>query len=95
MSHHEAPVSCMQGSSIEATLWGDFADRCHDMLEEGKVRPHRLPAVTTGFFLLQMQADSQANLIGFNFSMYFPDWQSQSCPSGNHAACVSSLTSFV
>ena len=27
----------MQGTAIEATLWGDFADKHHDTLEEGKV----------------------------------------------------------
>jgi hypothetical protein len=30
-------VDIVQGTAIEATLWGDFADKHHDTLEEGKV----------------------------------------------------------
>ena len=32
----------MQGTAIEAMLWGDFADKHHDTLEEGKVRRPKL-----------------------------------------------------
>jgi hypothetical protein len=33
----KAFVVVVQGTTIEATLWGDFADKHHDTLEEGKV----------------------------------------------------------
>lgn len=34
-----------QGASIEATLWAEFADNHHAMLQEGKVAPCPFPSI--------------------------------------------------
>jgi hypothetical protein len=47
-----AMVGGVQGTAIEATLWGDFADKHHDILEEGKVGSWiAQPADTRGFYM--------------------------------------------
>lgn len=50
----------MQGTSIEATLWGDFADKYHDMLQEGKVLFSELAAIPGWQFCIMSMPCSSA-----------------------------------
>lgn len=48
-------VCLSQGTQIEASVWRDLADRCYDVLEEGKASDYLCPALPFILLLLPLR----------------------------------------